>query len=67
MTFYFGVVSRIPASLLRNGLDGSANSSITAQSVMPLSMGAAWTPKFDGEKAKFVEWGGPRWKPPYGC
>lgn len=29
---------------------------VTAQFAMPWFMGAAWVPKFDGNKAKFVEW-----------
>ena len=35
---------------------GDANVPITAQFVMPWFMGAAWIPKFGGEKGKFTEW-----------
>lgn len=34
----------------------NANVPITAQFVMPWFMGAAWIPKFGGEKGKFAEW-----------
>ncbi len=34
----------------------NANMPITAQFVMPWFMGAAWIPKFAGEKTKFGEW-----------
>ena len=34
----------------------NANVPITAQFVMPWFMGAAWIPKFSGEKGKFTEW-----------
>lgn len=39
-----------------DGAQGSTNSSLTAQFVMPWFMGAAWVPKFEGDKAKFAEW-----------
>lgn len=32
------------------------HSTVTAQFVMPWLMGAAWTPKCEGDKSKFVEW-----------
>ena len=35
---------------------GGSSQPITAQFVMPWFMGAAWIPKFDGDKTKFVEW-----------
>lgn len=35
---------------------GSSSQPITAQFVMPWFMGAAWIPKFDGDKTKFEEW-----------
>lgn len=34
----------------------SASPTVTAQFTMPWFMGAAWIPKFDGKKTKFVEW-----------
>lgn len=37
---------------------GSSNPTVTAQFVMPWFMGAAWIPKFDGDKTKFEEWKG---------
>lgn len=37
---------------------GGSNQPITAQFIMPWFMGAAWIPKFDGDKSKFEEWRG---------
>lgn len=37
---------------------GTSNQPITAQFIMPWFMGAAWIPKFDGDKSKFEEWRG---------
>lgn len=34
----------------------STSTLVNAQFVMPWFMGAAWVPKFDGDKATFVEW-----------
>lgn len=35
---------------------GSVDTAVTAQFVLPFFMGAVWIPKFDWGKAKFVEW-----------
>ncbi|XP_041920929.1 uncharacterized protein LOC121684874 [Alosa sapidissima] len=37
---------------------GSSNPAVTAQFIMPWFMGAAWIPKFNGDKTKFEEWRG---------
>lgn len=35
---------------------GSTHPTYTTQYIVPWFMGAAWIPKFDGDKTKFVEW-----------
>lgn len=46
------------AAQASSSLPGSSNPPVTAQFVMPWFMGAAWIPKFDGDKTKFKEWRG---------
>jgi len=39
-----------------SSVGGGNNPAIMAQFVMPWFMGAAWIPKFDGNRAKFEDW-----------